>query len=547
MDENTSNEKKIIEIPANQAPYQEQIKNRRLRTCAYCRVSSSTDEQLHSFDAQYGYYSNYIQKNENWVFAGIYADEGITGTSRQRRQRFNDMIEDCEEGKIDLIITKSITRFARNVVDCISTVRKLRAMGIAVYFEKERLNTLLMENERILTIWGTVAQEESMSTSKNAHWACVRRFENGTFVLSKAPYGYRKDEEKELIIYEPEAEIVRKIAGDYLDGIGCGTIAGKLNSSGIPGPTGKKWYQSTVLRILKNEKMVGDYLMQKRITNGIVPFRQLTNKGQARQYLISDDHEGILSREDKEKIDFILSVRQSEAGRDLTASSIGCEYIVCGRCGGKLSREYAGTVRGDNKIIWRCKNRHSNNRTCTLKLVRDEDLGSAMQRLPRKMQRGKALVFQPLLKQLEAMERRLRLDGRIREIEKELAEVKMQRHVLLRMRAEGYMEPSLFLARNQTLDQEQRKLMDEKNLLQGRGSCMKQIEGLKNLITFLDLEAGLDPIVKKKVLYELIKKIEVLDQRIFQFDMTCGLELIVDLDEGIYGTNQTDTLGVQTM
>ena len=121
QDENTSNEKKIIEIPANQAPYQEQIKNRRLRTCAYCRVSSSTDEQLHSFDAQYGYYSNYIQKNENWVFAGIYADEGITGTSRQRRQRFNDMIEDCEEGKIDLIITKSITRFARNVVDCIST------------------------------------------------------------------------------------------------------------------------------------------------------------------------------------------------------------------------------------------------------------------------------------------------------------------------------------------------------------------------------------------------------------------------------------------
>lgn len=180
-------------------------------------------------------------------------------------------------------------------------------------------------------------------------------------------------------------------------------------------------------------------------------------------------------------------------------------------------------------------------------MVRDEDLGSAMQRLPRKMQRGKALVFQPLLKQLEAMERRLRLEGRIREIEEELAEVKMQRHVLLRMRAEGYMEPSLFLTRNQTLDQEQRKLMDEKNLLQGKGSCMKQIEGLKNLITFLDLEAGLDPIVKKKVLDELIKKIEVLDQRIFQFDMACGLELIVDLDEGIYGTNQSDTLGVQTM
>lgn len=123
MDESALTEKKIIEIPASQVPYQEQIKYRKLRICAYCRVSSSSDEQLHSFEAQYNYYSNYIQKNENWVFAGIYADEGITGTSRMRRQRFNDMIEDCEDGKIDLIITKSITRFARNVVDCISTVR----------------------------------------------------------------------------------------------------------------------------------------------------------------------------------------------------------------------------------------------------------------------------------------------------------------------------------------------------------------------------------------------------------------------------------------
>lgn len=547
MDESALTEKKIIEIPASQVPYQEQIKYRKLRICAYCRVSSSSDEQLHSFEAQYNYYSNYIQKNENWVFAGIYADEGITGTSRMRRQRFNDMIEDCEDGKIDLIITKSITRFARNVVDCISTVRKLRTMGIAVYFEKERLNTLLMENERILTIWGTVAQEEAMSTSKNAHWACVRRFENDTFVLSKAPYGYRKNEEKELLIYEPEAEIVRRIARYYLNGTGCSTIAEMLNDSGIPGPTGKKWHQSTVLRILKNEKMAGDYLMQKRITNGAVPFRQLTNKGQARQYFISDDHEGILSRKDKKQIDLILSFRRAESGRELTTSPAGCKNIVCGRCGGKLNREYARTARGDNKIIWRCKNRHRNKRTCTLKLVRDEDLSVAVQMLPGKMKRGKIPVFQPLVKQLEAIERKQHSEGRIREIEEELSEVKMQRHVLQRMRAEGYMEPSLFLTQNQVLDHEQRKLMDEKNQLQGKSSCMKQIEGLKKLIIFLDLEDSLDSVVKNKILNKLIKRIEVLDQRIFQFDMECGLELIVDLGEERNGANEMDTLGIQTM
>lgn len=537
---------KIIEIPASKMAYHEEIKHKKLRACAYCRVSSSSTEQLHSFEAQYGYYSSYIQKNDNWIFAGIYADEGITGSSSLKRKRFQDMLDDCEEGKIDLIITKSITRFARNVVDCISTARRLRSMGIAVYFEKERLNTLVMENERILTIWGAVAQEEAISTSKNAHWSCVRRFENGTFVLARAPYGYRKDEQKELVIYGPEAEIIRDMAVWFLNGAGCDFIALKLDELGIPSPRGAKWSASTVRRILRNEKMIGDYLMQKRVTNGMVPFRQIPNRGQVRQYYIEDDHQGILSKEDRRKIDLIMKSRQGNPNNISRDFLLNGSDIVCGKCGSRLSREYAKTIRGDNKVVWRCITHHKNRRACNLKPVKDSDLNFAVQVLRKKMLCSQESIIQPLIHQLESIKRRRNTEGRLYEIGMELTEVKMRRHVLQRMRAEGYMDPSFFVSQAQELDQEQMVLQDEKIQLQKKSFGLKQIEDLHILTSYLELGADLNQDVEKEVLGELIKAIWVLEQRVFQFDMKCGLELMVDLDEGLDGTAISDSFGIQT-
>lgn len=547
MLENEPEERKIIEIPASYSTREREQVNKKLRVCAYCRVSSDLEDQIHSFNVQYEYYDQYIKNNDQWIFAGIYADEGITGTSKTKREHFLEMLEDCEAGKIDLIITKSIARFARNVIDCISTVRYLRTKGIGVFFEKERINTLIMENERFLTICGTVAQEEAMSTSKNIHWACIRRFENGTFVISRVPYGFRKDEQKELIPYEPEARVIRMAAGWYLNGYGCDSIADRLTQMGIPAPRGEIWFASTVRRILMNEKMVGDYLMQKRITNGIVPFKQLPNKGQARQYFIEDDHEGILSREDQKKIELIMKLRGNFRKENVLECSISKEKLICGICGSTLYREYAPSIKGENKIIWRCKLHHRDSHACELKMVKDEDIKNAIEILMKKLQQAQTQVLAPLVRQLEELEANRRSDHLLRQIEMKLSEAKMERHVLQRMRVEGYIDPSIYIAQNNALDQKQKELRKQRKELLSENSLRKQMESLQTLISFLNLKDNLETSVAQELIKELIDQIEVLNKRCFQVDMQCGLKLPIDLNRETNGKSISDLAWLQNM
>lgn len=547
MADSESAKLKIIEIPASYSARQEDQQNRKLRVCAYCRVSSDSEDQIHSFNAQYEYYDQYIKNNEEWIFAGIYADEGITGTSKTKREHFLEMLEDCEAGKVDLIITKSISRFARNVIDCIATVRYLRTKGIGVLFEKERVNTLIMENERFLTICGSVAQEEAMSTSKNVHWACVRRFENGTFVISRVPYGYKKDEQKELIPYKPEARVIRMSADWYLNGEGFDTIAKRLTQMEIPAPRGGIWYASTVRRILTNEKTVGDYLMQKRITNGIVPFKQLSNKGQSRQYFIKDDHEGILSREERSKMELIMNTRRPIRKERNLEESIQKEQLICGICGSKLFREYAPSIKEENKTIWRCKKQHRDHHACNLKMVKDADIKSAVEILVKKLQQAQEQILDPLLRQLNDLKAKNRSGSLLQQIEGSLSEAKMERHVLQRMRAEGYIVPSIFIAQNQVLDQKQKELRKRREELLSRSSLRKQAEDLQTLIAFLNLKDSLEVSVAEELIRDLIDQIEVLNERCFLIDMRCGLKLSMDLNREIDGDTISDSFGLQIM
>ena len=250
----------------------------RLKVCAYARVSTGSRAQAESYATQVEYYTEKIENNPLWEFAGVYADEGITGTKVKGRDDFKAMVAACEEGDIDLILTKSITRFARNTVECIQTIRKLKAIGVGIYFEKEGINTLTEASELMLTILASVAQGESEDFSGNNRWAIINRFENGTFIVGTPAYGYRKDEDGNLIIEETEAEVVRWIFEAYLNGMGAYVIAKMLNDHKIPTIRGsEKWQDSVVKNILMNPVYEGDALHQRTYTEKQFPFTRKVN------------------------------------------------------------------------------------------------------------------------------------------------------------------------------------------------------------------------------------------------------------------------------
>ena len=298
---------------------------------------------------------------------------------------------------------------------------------------------------------------------------------------------------------------------------------------------------------MTNEKTVGDYLMQKRVTNGVVPFKQLPNKGQSRQYFIKDDHEGILSREERSKIELIMNTRRPIRKERNLEGSIQKEQLICGICGSKLFREYAPSIKEENKTIWRCKKQHRDHHACNLKMVKDADIKSAVKILVKKLQQAQEQILDPLLRQLNDLKAKNRSGSLLQQIEGSLSEAKMERHVLQRMRAEGYIEPSIFIAQNQVLDQKQKELRKHREELLSRSSLRKQAEDLQTLIAFLNLKDSLEVSVAEELISDLIDQIEVLNERCFLIDMQCRLKLSIDLNREIDGDTISDSFGLQIM
>ena len=262
--------KRITKIGETAAPVK-----KKLRVAAYCRVSTASDEQLVSLEAQKTHYENYIKANDEWEFAGLYYDEGISGTKKEKRDALMTLMADCEHGKIDMIITKSISRFARNTTDCLELVRRLLDREVYIYFEKENLNTGAMESELMLSILSSLAESESVSISENEKWGIKKRFQNGTYIISYPPFGYANVDGKMVVVPE-EAEVVRQIFAATLAGKGSHLIAKDLNARGIPTRRGSKWSAGTVKGMLGNEKYTGDVIFQKTYTDS--GFNRHTNR-----------------------------------------------------------------------------------------------------------------------------------------------------------------------------------------------------------------------------------------------------------------------------
>ena len=338
------------------------------RVAAYCRVSTDSEEQLNSYEAQKSYYTQKIADSPDWEMAGIYADEGISGTSMKKRTEFKKMITACKRGRIDLIITKSLSRFARNTVDCLETVRLLKANGIGVYFEKENINTLTESSEFLITLFSGFAQAESESLSKNVAWGWRKSAEAGNVYFQyKRMLGYRKGTDGQPEIVPEEAKIIRRIYRRYLAGCSLGQIKQELEQDNIPtAQKVERWSSAVIHNILTNEKYMGDALLQKTYITDCISKKVKKNMGERPMYYVENNHPAIVSREMFDQVQKEMTRRSSKrkvlqkSGKTELGKYSGkyalTELLVCGECGSPYKR-VTWARNGKKRIVWRCVSR----------------------------------------------------------------------------------------------------------------------------------------------------------------------------------------------
>ncbi|MCI9358772.1 MAG: recombinase family protein [Lachnospiraceae bacterium] len=359
--------KSVITIPATKKKNTGDSADswKRRRVAAYARVSTDHEEQQSSYEAQVDYYTEYIKRRADWEFVCVYADEGITGCNTRKREGFNQMVADALNGRIDLIITKSVSRFARNTVDSLTTIRRLKEHGVECYFEKENIWTLDGKGELLLTIMSSLAQEESRSISQNCTWGQRKRFADGKVSVPFGRFlGYDRGEDGNLILNEQQAVVVRRIYGLFLQGRSPYAIAKVLTHEGIPSPGGKGvWAQSTVRSILCNEKYKGDALLQKVYTVDFLSKKKKVNEGEIPQYYVEGNHEAIISPAVFDQVQRQMQQRRQERKRQ-SCAGVFSGRIKCGSCGGWYGPKVWHSNDKYRKVVWQCNDKFQGGETC---------------------------------------------------------------------------------------------------------------------------------------------------------------------------------------
>ena len=376
------------------------------KVCAYCRVSRNTADQLNSYARQIRVYTDLIRRNPDWQMVEIFADEGITGTSASKRPEFQRMLKLCEQKQIDLIITKSISRFARNTMEALDIVRKLKILGIGVQFEKEGINTLSLGDEMLLNTFTAIAQEESIAISERIRYSNTKRMESGDFIDGNAPYGYRMVD-RVLIPKEDEAQIVRDIFDQYLKGASTHEIARNLNDAGIPGKFGSTWKVSTIRYILRNEKYIGDMLCQKTYHTNTLPFKQKRNRGEADQYYVEGSHEGIVDKNVFQKAQEIINSRKEKYLTD--ADSIQyplTSKMHCTECGAFFIRK-----KTNGCVSWVCSNHGISKDNCPTHYIKEIRIYDAFVCMMNKLRFSQEQILDGVIKRLDEAIRRYRLNN----------------------------------------------------------------------------------------------------------------------------------------
>lgn len=343
------------------------------RVAGYARVSTDSDEQFTSYEAQIDYYTRFITARQDWTFVNVYTDEGISGTNTKKREGFNQMIADALAGKIDLIVTKSVSRFARNTVDSLTSIRKLKEHGVEVFFEKEGIWTFDGKGELLITIMSSLAQEESRSISENVTWGCRKRFADGKFSFGYSHFlGYDKGPDGTPVINQEQAKVVVQIFRMFIEGKAASKIAQELTRAGIPTPSGKtKWSYSTVMSILQNEKYKGDALLQKGFTVDFLTKKFKKNEGEVPQYYVEASHEPIIAPEEFDLVQAELKRRRQAPYR---SANVLCSRLVCAACGSFYGPKVWHSNDKYRHIVWRCNAKFKGDKKCPSPVLREEQI-----------------------------------------------------------------------------------------------------------------------------------------------------------------------------
>lgn len=496
----------------------------KLKVAAYCRVSTDSDEQATSYEAQVEHYTEFIEKNSEWELAGIYADDGISGTNTKKREDFNRMIDDCNAGKIDMIITKSISRFARNTLDCLKYIRELKDLNIPVFFEKENINTMDAKGEVLLTIMASLAQQESQSLSQNVKLGYQFRYQSGQMTVNHNRFmGFTKDDKGQLIVDEEEAKIVKRIFREYLEGSSLLEIGKGLEADGILTGAGKpRWRPETIKKMLSNEKYIGDALLQKTYTVDFLTKKRVKNEGIVPQYYVENSHEAIIPR------DLFMQVQEEmirranlhsgeERKKRVYSSKYALSSIVyCPKCG-EIYRRIAWNNRGKHSIVWRCCTRVEHGpKACDADTIQESELQEmVVKAINRVVQRSDTTM--PILKKNIEIILDVSGEAAIEAIDQRLLNVQKE----LTQKALNHQDYGDLTNKVKALMEEKQQAQIEKA---NRTAEMKRVQELVDLMEAAPAEmTEYDEALTR----QLIEKITIYDDHM-QFEFKAGITIDIE-------------------
>ena len=489
-----------------------------LRVAAYCRVSTDSEDQLNSFAAQQTYYNDYIRKHDSWQLAEIYADEGITGTSAAKRDDFQRMLSDCRKGRIDKILVKSISRFARNTKECLEYIRELKELGISVFFEEHNIDTRMVTSEMLTAILASCAQAESESISKNMRWSYQKRMLSGTYIPSSVPYGYRL-KEKQIVVEPDEAVVVAQIFTLYLAGYSKLKIAAELNSRGIRTRKGNPWDYCAIRYILRNERYAGNSLWQKTYKTDDFPPKKLRNYGEKERYYAENTHPAIIEVTAFSAVKELLEDRRSFYKEGIRTANPVRDRLVCGHCGSRFRGKTSESAH-----YWCCRTHSNNAASCPTKAIPAEEIAEAFLRMYFNLKNNKQ-IMNYLLKNLYTIRNRQMLWGAdIIELNKRISDLIRQSHKLTAMQRSGKVDPDIFIAKSNQLAEQLRQAKQQKERLQHQEDD-GIIEATEQLLEAINAGPAMLESFDEELFCELIDKIIVESNTRIRFRLKNGLEL----------------------
>lgn len=497
---------------------------RKQRAAAYCRVSTDSEDQSNSFSAQLKYYNDYIKSNPEMEFVDIYADEGITGTCVNKRDEFQRMMKDASKGRIDRIFVKSVSRFARNSLECLEAIRMLKSFGVSVLFENDNIDTKTMNSELILYVKSAFAQSEALAGSKRVSTAIRMRMENGEFITCTAPYGYKLDKQCHLAVVPEEAEVVKKIFKLYLDGNGIGKIVKLLNDEGIYNSSGK-WSIPGVRYILSNEKYVGDSLLQKTYTPQMLPLRNIPNKGEIDRYYVSNSHEGIISRDDFKFVQ--LRIKEVTSDRSASKRHFFTGMIECDECGWTYKRKVQNNV-----VYWVCSRKNMAGQSCSGKNISEKEIKEAFVMIYNKFRRFENEILDKTLSQLLNLREKIAGESNeISQIDNEIASLCNKNNTYTELHIKGIIDDVSYLERTSELKYKITELRNKRLKLLSVNEDERHIEDLRVLKEFLEEYPKIILHFDKALFSAIIDKVIVGNDDKLTFRTKGGLHLEIKMKE----------------